>query len=249
MNDVDCSILLLLSIVLATSHLLLFTKILTQFSFHLSTQLVPKAEKSSTRTRLYDKTKLCYFCGQETPKIPRHLRTCHKEDQEVFRIEAIADGRLKNRELDHIRHKGNLYHNLKALKCGVVCKVIRCQNPSEKTSFRQFVPSTHCLGFVQKQELWRHTAKCPFNEGEALGNLSGKHSKLQFEREMLLYGSKDGQSNAFIQSITSVMRQDEVSFVAKWDYWYLHLDKPILKRMEPPKQITVHRKCDFSQDY
>ena len=103
------------------------------------------------------------------------------------------------------------------LKCGGVLKVIRRPNPSEKISYRQFVPCRHCLGFVQKKELWRHTARCPFNEGKAQGNLSGKHSKLQFESEMLLYGSKDGQSNAFIHSIISVMRQDEVSFVAKRD--------------------------------
>ena len=103
------------------------------------------------------------------------------------------------------------------LKCGGVRKVIRRPNPSEKISYHQFLPCTHCLGFVQKKELWRHTARCPFNEGKAQGNLSGKHSKLQFESEMLLFGSKDGQSNAFIQSIISITRQDEVFCVAKRD--------------------------------
>ena len=166
----------------------------------------------TTQTRL-----AITFCGQETPKIPRHIRTHHKDEPEVLRIEAKADQKLKNRELDRIRLKGNFYHNLKVLKCGGVLTVIRSPNPSEKISYCQFVPCTHCLGFVQKKELWRHTARCPFNEGKAQGNLSGKHSKLQFESEMLLYGSKDGQSNAFIDSIISVMRQDEVSFVAKRD--------------------------------
>ena len=102
------------------------------------------------------------------------------------------------------------------LKCGGELKVIR--RPSEDLSYRQFVPCTHCLGFVQRRELWRHAARCRLNDKHPGEDESKKYSKLQFESEMLLYGSKDDtHSSAFKQSVISVLRQDMISFVAKRD--------------------------------
>ena len=115
--------------------------------------MIPKASKTDYGSRLYDKSYACYFCGKEIAKIPRHLKTHHKDEPEVLRIDAITDKKARNKELDRIRLKGDFYHNLKVLKCGGVLKVIRRPNQFENISYRQFVPCKHCLGFVQKHEL------------------------------------------------------------------------------------------------
>ena len=62
-----------------------------------------RATKTDIGCRRYDKTYSCYFCGIEPAKLPRHLRTRHKDEPEVLRIEAIADKKLESKELDRIR--------------------------------------------------------------------------------------------------------------------------------------------------
>ena len=200
--------------------------------------VVPRATKTDIGCRRYDKTYSCYFCGIETAKLPRHLRTRHKDEPEVLRIEAIAEKKLKSKELDRIRLKGDFYHNLNVMKSGGVLKVIRRPNPDDVVSFRQFVPCTHCLGFVQKHELWRHVTKCQFNEKKD----DSKHSKLRFESEMLLYGSKDTGSTVFTQSILSIMRQDPVSFEAKRDDLILKFGHSLFEKGGSAKATYITQK-------
>ena len=77
----------------------------------------------------------------------------------------------------------------------------------------------HCLGSVQKTELWRHVAHCQFNDkckDEA------KNRKLQYESELLLFGSKDLASqdqvtSAFREHVIDIMHVDELSLTAKTD--------------------------------
>ncbi|XP_065051971.1 uncharacterized protein LOC135681426 isoform X3 [Rhopilema esculentum] len=200
--------------------------------------VVPRATKTDIGCRRYDKTYSCYFCGIETAKLPRHLRTRHKDEPEVLRIEAIAEKKLKSKELDRIRLKGDFYHNLNVMKSGGVLKVIRRPNPNDDVSFRQFVPCTHCLGFVQKHELWRHVTNCQFNEKID----DSKHSKLRFESEMLLYGSKDTGSTVFTQSILSIMRQDPVSFEAKRDDLILKFGHSLFEKGGSAKATYITQK-------
>lgn len=177
---------------------------------------IPRAAKSEVGCRVYDKSYSCFFCEKETAKIPRHFKTHHKDEPEVMRIEAMDNKKVRQLELDRFRLKGDFYHNLKVLKCGGELKVLRRPSVSETISYKQFVPCPHCLGFLQKHELWRHVSKCPFNETRSSED-GAQHRKLQFESEMLLYGSTDSSTAAFRDSVLAVMRHDDISFVAKRD--------------------------------
>ena len=173
--------------------------------------------KTGYGTKTYNKLHSCYFCGIEVQKIPRHFRTTHKNEPEVLRIEAMSDKELQMKEIDKCRLKGDFYHNLKVLQCGGELKSIRRPGPDEIVEYNQFRPCVYCLGFVQKHELWRHVAHCPFNEKALLDSDGTISRKLQYESEMLLNGSKEQSMDAMQNSIFSIMRQDRTSFVARND--------------------------------
>ena len=58
----------------------------------------------------------------------------------------------KTQELESLRLLENFHHNM-ALKHNVLI-VMRCT-----TSIEEFQPCTHCYGFLQHNELWRHIIK------------------------------------------------------------------------------------------
>ena len=85
-------------------------------------------------------------------------------------VDAAKDVKLKEsnerrqKELERLRLKGDFYHNAKVLKCGGQLKVLRHPMSVELADYRQYIPCTHCFGFVQRHELWRHVAQSDFND-------------------------------------------------------------------------------------
>lgn len=179
--------------------------------------IVPRSSRTAHGSRKYDKVYSCIFCGKDTAKIPRHFKTYHKDEPEVMRMESFSDKKERALELDRLRLKGDFYHNLQVLKCGGELRVLRRPSPDEDISYKQFVPCTYCLGFVQKHDLWRHAMVCHFAKTARNDGNDGTHRNLRFESEMLLHGSNDNERTAFTQSVIAIMRHDERSFVAKQD--------------------------------
>ena len=182
-------------------------------------------KKNEHGGRVYDKAHNCFFCDKEYLKISRDLLTVHKDEADVMKIIAI-DAKTKEgnerrqKELERLRLKGDFYHNAKVLKCGGQLKVLRRPISVELADYRQYIPCTHCLGFVQRHELWRHVAQCDFNDQKKKDGDQEEHvanRRLQHESEMLLYGSQEFCSQAMQDSVMSSMRPDEISFVAKRD--------------------------------
>eukprot|EP00794_Sanderia_malayensis_P021147 gene21147-23224_t len=185
---------------------------------------VPLFKKNEHGGRVYDKAHNCFFCDKECLKIARLLLTVHKDEEDVLKIIAIdektKEGKVRRqKELERLRLKGDFRHNSKVLKCGGELKVLRRPMTSDLADYRQFTPCTHCLGFVQRHELWRHVAQCDFNnhkkDPDAEEHVANR--RLQHESEMLLYGSQEFCSQAMQDSVLSSMRPDEISFVAKRD--------------------------------
>lgn len=189
---------------------------------------------------MYDKAHSCLFCGSEYLKIARHLRTVHDSEPEIAKIlamdEKCKEGKLaQKREFDRLRLKGNFYHNLKVLKCGGDLKVCRRPGKDEIVHFSQFVPCLHCLAFIQKHELWRHVAQCPFNEKQQSQETDGCHRKLQYESQLLLCGSKetdsqDALSSGLREQVISIMPVDEISLTAKTDDLILTFGKSLFEK-------------------
>ena len=109
------------------------------------------------------------YCGSEFLKIARHLEHVHCSEPEVMKILSMerketSTKQRRKMEFDKLRLKGNFYHNLRVLKCGGELKVLCRPAEGDLISYKQFIPCTHCLAFVQKTELWRHVAHCQFNQ-------------------------------------------------------------------------------------
>eukprot|EP00112_Aurelia_sp_Birch-Aquarium-sp1_P004128 Seg1469.8 transcript_id=Seg1469.8/GoldUCD/mRNA.D3Y31 product="hypothetical protein" protein_id=Seg1469.8/GoldUCD/D3Y31 len=212
---------------------------------------IPRMQRNDHGGRIYDKAHSCLFCGKVYLKIARHLRNVHSSESDVAKILAIneksKEGRKRQKlEYDRLRLKGNFYHNLEVLKCGGELKVCRRPGERDHIDFKQFVPCTHCLGFVQKHELWRHVSQCPFNEKHSKDS-EMIHRKLQYESQLLLYGSQeknnqDATTNAFQDKVISIMRVDEISLTCKTDDLILAAGKSLFEKGGSAKATYISEK-------
>ena len=66
--------------------------------------------------RKWDKKHFCFYCDEPQAKLPRHLRSCHKEEREVVDITSETDRSARNNLL--LKNVGNHRHNCKVLREG-----------------------------------------------------------------------------------------------------------------------------------
>ena len=209
-------------------------------------------KKNEHGGRIYDKSNACLYCENEYLKIARHLRNVHKSESEVMQVLAIDDksnnGKHRQKlEFDRLRLKGNFYHNMKVLQYGGDLKVCRRPAEDEIIDPKTFKPCPHCLGFVQKHELWRHVANCPFNERKKKGDTEANNRKLQYESQLLLFGSQDSSNHDAIslglrEHVISSMRVDEISMTAKTDELILTFGKSLFEKSGSGKANYISQK-------
>lgn len=154
----------------------------------------------------------------------------------------MSDNKLRMKEFDRLRLKGDFYFNLKVLHCGGQLKVIRRPGPDEDVDFKQFKPCVHCLAFIQKHELWRHVSRCPFNETNLKDSDGTVNRKLQYESEMLLYGSKELSMDAMHKSVLAIMRQDHISFIARKDELIIRFGYSLFEKDGSSKATYISQK-------
>ena len=135
----------------------------------------------------------------------QHLFSCHKHEQEVMEIAEIekktSEGTKRfDIKINRIRLKGYFYHNLKALKCGGLLKVMRRPGPEEAVDHKNFTPCVHCLGFILKNDLCRHTAIDPLNEERKLKKDNEQvHRSIQHESELLYLECKRSPALPYVK--------------------------------------------------
>ena len=124
--------------------------------------------------------------------------------------------------------------------------VFRRPSPGENVPPSAFTPCIHCLAFVRKHDLWRHTRHCPFNEEKGMtgDNKHRVHCKMQYESELLLLSNKypEGCSEALATQVLSKMRQDEVRNVIKVDKLILLVGTSLLERGGSSKVAYVSQR-------
>jgi len=138
------------------------------------------------------------------------LPKVHRNENEMMRIAAIDtatdEGRKRKQlELDILRFKGDLAHNITVLKVGGELNVWRRPN-EEGISYQMFTPCTFCLAFVQKHKLWRHAAVCPLNEKRGQAGSpkeEGNRRKFRQESQMLLFSSTDARASEYLPGPSS----------------------------------------------
>jgi hypothetical protein len=101
-------------------------------------------------------------------KIARHYEHLHKDEAEVAEAFAYPRGSKDRKSaLEKLRLRGNFHHNLRVLECksGQLI-VMRRPGEEEDCSQDDYLPCIHCLGFVKRKDLWRHSKACNFKSGE-----------------------------------------------------------------------------------
>ena len=174
--------------------------------------------QNATVQRIYDKRQACYYCAELKSKIARHYEGKHGNEREVaiaLSYEKGSPQRLKH--LEKLRLSGNYHHNLNVLETGSgQLIVVRRPSNTEKCNPDDYLPCTFCLGFIRRQDLWKHANNCQFKPKDA-NNL--KYQKVQAKAKILIMPSMCSikGSSSLLTKIVASMRSDDITIVARND--------------------------------
>ena len=146
-------------------------------------------QRNKNKTRTYDKRQACYYCEKVYSKIARHYVQQHKRERDVRIALSFHKGSPnRKKQLEKLRLLGNYHHNLRVLqsKQGELI-VSRRPSTSNRCNPNDFLPCSHCLGFIRRQELWKHVKSCKFKPEDIE---TPKYRKVQEKSKVLLYPVK-----------------------------------------------------------
>ena len=169
---------------LKLNHIIDF--LLTLFIISVSLRCVPR---NKNKTRTYDKRQACYYCEKLYSKIARHYVQQHEREREVRIALSFHKGSPnRKKQLEKLRLLGNYHHNLRVLqsKQGELI-VSRRPSTSKRCNPNDFLPCSHCLGFIRRQELWKHVKSGKFKPEDIE---TPKYQKVQEKSKLLLYPVK-----------------------------------------------------------
>ena len=107
------------------------------------------------------------------------------------------------------------------------------------TNPSNYLHCTYCHGFIQKDELWRHAPKCPFQEGVGGNKVASK--RMQYEGRFILSSNKfpEGCSEQLSKNVISIMAFDSISLVAQQDKTILNLGSALIEKRGNQKAVEV----------
>ena len=147
-------------------------------------------QRNKNKTRTYDKRQACYYCKKLYSKIARHYEQRHKREREVRIALSFHKGSPnRKKQLEKLRLLGNYHHNLRVLqsKKGELI-VSRRPSTSNRCNPNDFLPCSYCLGFIRRQELWKHVKSCKFKPENIE---TPKYQKVQEKSRLLLYPQEE----------------------------------------------------------
>lgn len=186
----------------------------TYFQSTFSVISVAKSSKSSAGKRIFDRSDVCFFCGKKDKKIWRHYRKHHDAEDEVEKILALKNEKVKKKNaIALLRHRGNFFHNIKVFKTGGELLVWRRPSQDSQGRPEEYAPCVHCFAFVTSKQMWKHIKACPENKDGRSAADSLRESRT------LLYSSSfpAGASEDLKLGILDRMQKDEVGVLACTD--------------------------------
>ena len=200
------------------------------------------AQKNEHKNRIYDKRQACYYCGKLCAKIARHLEVKHGNENEVAIALSFKKGSPRRKKhFEKLRHLGNYHHNLTVLETGKgELIVLRRPSANEKCDPSDFLPCSYCLGFLKRQELWKHVKSCKFKP-ENID--TPKFQKVQETSKLLLYPAISSDSNSLcLSKIFATMRSDNVSIVARNDWLIKQIGVLLVEKYGEKQNSLVSQK-------
>lgn len=153
-----------------------------------------------------DKRYPCPFCEKQLAKLPRHLRSAHKNEDNLDLKKYLATG--DGAALTKLRNKGRHEWNQKVRETGrgMVEPVYRSKSFHTHNDLGTCL---HCLGWFGSNELWRHITRCRANQL----NIVERNPK---RIGRMLRDSHVRSSNKF-RDVMSTFKDDHVTLVVKND--------------------------------
>ncbi|XP_067032827.1 uncharacterized protein [Acropora muricata] len=172
------------------------------------------AQKSEFNRRVYDKKQACFYCGVLVSKIARHYELKHMAEKEVAIALSFNKGSpSRKKHLEKLRLLGNYHHNLTVMETGKGELIVYRRPTSGKgCNPSDFLPCNFCLGFIKRQELWKHVKSCKFKPDQ---NEVPKYQKVQEKAKLLLFPAICSDSSNVLSKLFAAMKSDEVTLVAR----------------------------------
>ena len=199
-------------------------------------------QRNKNKTRTYDKRQACYYCKKLYSKIARHYKQQHEREREV-RIALSFNKGSSNRkkQLEKLRLLGNYHHNLRVLqsKKGELI-VSRRPSTSNRCNPNDFLPCSYCLGFIRRQELWKHVKSCKFKPENIE---TPKYQKVQEKSKLLLYPAISTDSRTTrLSKILATMKSDEVSIAARNDWLIKEIGVVLVEKYGKKQNSLISQK-------
>ena len=146
---------------------------------------------------MHNKKHACYYCGALSSKIARHYSFKDRNECDVkVADEFPIDSKEKKRHLEKLRLLGNYHHNMSVLETGEGdLIVIRRPSPGEACTADDFQPCQYCLGFIRRQDLWKHVASCQFKPAY---KQAVKYEKVQMNAKMMIMPTNTKEENSVL---------------------------------------------------
>jgi len=175
-------------------------------------------------------------------KIARHYEQKHESEREVriaLSFNKVSPNRKKH--LEKLRLLGNYHHNLTVLEVGKGELIVsRRPSTTKRCNPNDFLPCEHCLGFIRRQELWRHVKSCKFKSENIE---TPKYQKVQEKSKLLLYPaiSTDTRTTR-LSKILATMKSDEVSIAARNDWLIKEIGVVLVEKYGEKQNSLISQK-------
>lgn len=199
------------------------------------------AQKSEFNRRVYDKKQACFYCGVLVSKIARHYELKHMAEKEVAIALSFNKGSpSRKKHLEKLRLLGNYHHNLTVMETGKGELIVYRRPTSGKgCNPSDFLPCNFCLGFIKRQELWKHVKSCKFKPDE---NEVPKYQKVQEKAKLLLFPAICSDSSNVLSKLFAAMKSDEVTLVARNDWLIKELGVLLIEKHGDKQNHFVSQK-------
>jgi len=191
---------------------------------------------------VHDKRHACYYCDMLVTNIGRHYQEIHSDEKEVTQLCQATNKKEKQIQLSKLRLLGDYHHNVKVIqmKRGLMI-LVRRPSHGHTPDVGDYLPCTHCLGFLHRKDLWRHVKHCPCRV-EALEAHSFR--RYQVESRLLVAPIVSGCSSASpaLQSVLAIMKKDEIGLVARNDCLILSYGNVCAEKMARHEATYVSQK-------
>ncbi|XP_030835737.1 uncharacterized protein LOC115921765 [Strongylocentrotus purpuratus] len=107
--------------------------------------------------RCYDKIDFCLFCQVKQSKLRVHLKQ-HQSERLVAEYLGAASSQERNKLMSKIRNMGNHQHNCKVCRSGEGM-IVPIYRPNYEARPDDYQPCPNCLGWYNKNEMWKHLCK------------------------------------------------------------------------------------------